>query len=119
MVRTLWLALVFVLGTSTAAASVWPSSHQRIADALTHGDVSERRGAAAKLTQLPPKLARELSRQALRDNDIEVRLFAARAAAELGVSRAGDEVMEWLSDRDVRLRVAACELIEASPTPQS
>jgi HEAT repeat protein len=108
-----------LLSGASAWATVWPSSHQRIADALTHGDVSERRGAAAKLTTLPPKLGKELARQALRDSDIEVRLFAARAAAELGVERAGAEVTEWLSDRDVRLRVAACELIEASPTPES
>jgi HEAT repeat protein len=100
-------------------ASVWPSSHQRVAKALQSGDPSERRAAATKLLSLPPKLASGLARHALRDDDTEVRLAAARAAAALGLEGAGDEVVEWLSDRDARLRAAACELIEASPTPAS
>ncbi len=82
-------------------------------------DVAERRAAAAKLLALPPRLAKELARDALLDPDIEVRLYAAQAAASLGVSRAGDMVVEWLSAGDPRLRVAACELIESSPTPKS
>jgi HEAT repeat protein len=100
-----------------ASATVWPSSHQRIAQALESGDVSERRSAAAKLLELPPKLAKGLARKALTDGDIEVRLFAARAAAALGIEGAGDDVVAWLQETDSRLRVAACELIEATPTP--
>jgi HEAT repeat protein len=117
-----YLCLVLValcLVPREAAASIWPTSHARIADALEKGDVSERRTAAAKLLQLPPKLGRALAKQALNDPDVEVRLAAARAAAALGVEGAGDEVVSWLQDPDVQLRVAAAELIEASPTEQS
>lgn len=116
-------ATLFVLGLSLAPrpaiASIWPTSHARIAEALEKGDASERRTAAAKLLELPPKLARGLAKKALSDGDVEVRLSAARAAATLGVEGAGGEVITWLQDPDANLRVAACELIEAAPTEQS
>lgn len=117
------LALMLMLGAllleRSATATVWPSSHQRVADALTSGDTGERRSAAALLGTLPPALARKLARQGLRDADVEVRVLSARVAAMVGVDKAGDEVVSWLSDADVRIRVAACELIEAAPTPPS
>ncbi len=114
-------ALLFAVGVSpmSASASIWPTSHARIADALTNGNVSHRRAAAAQLLDLPAKLARALAKKALSDPDVEVRLSAARAAAVLGVLAAGDEVISWLQDPDVKLRVAACELIEAAPTVMS
>jgi HEAT repeat protein len=117
-IASLSLSFVVSLG-SPAAASVWPSSHQRIATALASGDAADRRSAASRLLELPPKMARELARTALRDGDTEVRLSAAHAAASLGVEGAGDEVLAWLQDRDARLRTAACELIQAAPTNQS
>ncbi len=117
--NALAIPLVLLGLARPAAATVWPSSHQRVAEALESGDTTERRRAASQLMTLPPKLARGLAQRALRDVDTEVRIFAARAAAALGVPRAGDEVVSWLQDRDVRLRVAACEVIEASPTPNS
>ncbi len=131
MVTTVRLAKPIVVGALLSAtiglsmvsipaqASVWPSSHERVAEALVSGNVSERRRAAAQLPRLPLKLATGLARRALRDGDLEVRLLGARAAAALGIDKAGDEVVSWLSDRDVRLRVAACELIAAAPTAQS
>ncbi len=103
----------------SAHASVWPSSHKRVAEALKSDDLSKRRSAAGRLLELPPKLARGLAIHALRDADEEVRLFGARAAAALGVAGAGDEVIDWLQASDARLRAAACTLIEASPTPRS
>ncbi len=121
--RRVALSCLLSLGLATlapsAVASIWPTSHARVADALESGDVSERRTAAAKLLQLPPKLARALAKTALSDEDVEVRLSAARAAASLGVEGAGDEVVAWLQDPDANLRVAACELIEAAPTELS
>jgi HEAT repeat protein len=103
----------------SASATVWPSSHERVADALDSGDLTERRRAASRLSTLPPALAKTLAVRAIRDGDPEVRIYGARAAAALGVDKAGDEVIGWLQNRDARLRLAACELIEASPTPQS
>lgn len=64
-------------------------------------------------------MAKTLALRAVRDGDAEVRIYGARAAAALGVDKAGDEVVSWLQDRDARLRIAACELIEAAPTPAS
>ena len=118
MAALLWLASSAAL-LAPANATVWPSSHQRIVEALASDDVGVRRNAAARLMVLPPKLARGLARAALRDGDVEVRLYGARAAAALAVEGAGDEVVDWLQDSDMRLRVAACELIEASPTAGS
>ncbi len=115
LVASTWL----VSAPPTAQASVWPSSHKRVAEALSSDDLSKRRTAAGRLLELPPKLARKLAVQALRDGDEEVRLFGARAAASLGVAGAGDEVIDWLQASDARLRAAACTLIEASPTPRS
>jgi len=102
-----------------AVASTWPSSHQRVARALASDRVGDRRGAAEVLLRLPRQMAVELARKALRDPDVEVRLSAAKAAVELGLSGAGDEVVVWLSERDGRLRLAACTLIEVSPTPNA
>lgn len=110
---------VLLAATAPAAATVWPSSHQRVAEALESGDVSERRRAASRLAILPPAMAKTLALKAVRDGDAEVRIYGARAAAALGVEKAGDEVVSWLQERDARLRIAACELIEASPTPAS
>lgn len=64
-------------------------------------------------------MAGEQARLALRDPDTEVRVHAARAAIALGIDRGGDEVVEWLQARETRLRVVACEVIEASPTFES
>ncbi len=117
----LWAVAFGVVASASlpAQANVWPSSHQRVARALGSDDVAQRRGAARDLPSLPPAMARKLARRALGDPDVEVRLLAAQAAVELGAADAGDEVIEWLSARDARLRRAACELIEASPTPRA
>ncbi|MSP26143.1 MAG: HEAT repeat domain-containing protein [Myxococcales bacterium] len=107
-----WLALTPVDGH----ASVWPSAQRRLVSALESTDVIERRGAAARLLELPPKLARELATKSLRDDDVEVRLHAAQSAGALGIEGAASDVVEWLQDRDPRLREAACVLIGSVPT---
>ena len=113
------VALAATLAPTLASASIWPSSHERVARALASADAGERRAAAASLLGLPPEIAKPLTQKALLDPDVEVRLFAARAAIELGVQDAADAVVSWLSDPDPRLRVAACKLIEVAPTAQS
>jgi HEAT repeat protein len=111
--------LSLMLGAGAAAANIWPSSHERVARELASSDPGERRAAAASLLGLPPEVARPLAQRALLDVDVEVRLFAARAATELGVDGATDAVVSWLSDPDPRLRVAACKLIDVAPTAQA
>ncbi len=64
-------------------------------------------------------MTRERVRLVMRDADLEVRLHGARAAIALGLDRAGDEVVAWLQEAEPRLRATACEVIEASPTPES
>ena len=100
-------------------ASIWPSSHERVARAFASADDAERRGAAGKLLSLPPAMAAELAVQGLEDPDVDVRLLCVRAAIALRIGGLGDRVVGWLADNDARLRTAACELIEASPTSTS
>ena len=68
---------------------------------------------------MPPKSVAEHARSALRDPDVEVRLHAARAASVLGLERAGDDVVSWLQEPEVRVRAAACEVIRSAPTSES
>jgi HEAT repeat protein len=114
-----WSALfssVIGLGSTSAAAFVWPSAPSKIARALESGDVAERRSAAIRLGDLPEKTADTLLVKALGDPDIDVRLHAAKSAVRLRSTTAVDVVIPWLNESDVRVRLAACELIRYVPT---
>ncbi|MBI4951108.1 MAG: HEAT repeat domain-containing protein, partial [Myxococcales bacterium] len=121
--RFLALSVALGLGCLCAAgpsrADIWPAGHERIARAFASGDDAERRGAAQKLLELPAATARELAVRGLDDPDLDVRLLSAHAAATLRIPGLGDRVVGWLAETDVRLRTAACEVIDASPTPAS
>ena len=109
-----------VLGQPGAGlAFVWPNVSVEVARALAAGDAAERRGAAARLRELPPEIAVRLAQQAMGDPDVEVRLRAAQAVTLLRVGGAGDWVVTWLAEGDARLRLAACEVIHAGPTERS
>lgn len=118
-----WIApLVFAalaLPGGSASAFVWPNVPEQVEKALTSGDVSERRLAAARLADLPPEIALRLIPPALGDPDVEVRLRIAQAAIARRMPRAGDAVMAWLSESDARIRLAACDVIRAAPTDRS
>lgn len=118
-----WIApFVFALTAARggdAGAFVWPNVPEQVEKALTSGDVSERRLAAARLADLPPEIALRLIPPALGDPDVEVRLRVAQAAIARRMPRAGDAVMAWLSEGDARIRLAACDVIRAAPTPRS
>jgi cellulose synthase operon protein C len=107
------------LGAGEAHAFVWPNVPDQIARALASGDPSERRLAAQRLVELPPEIGLKLVQQAMGDPDVEVRLHVAQAAIALRMPRAGDQVVGWLSEGDIRLRLAACDVIRASPTDRS
>ncbi len=102
-----------------AQAFVWPNVPEQVARALASGDVSERRLAAQRLGELPSEIALRLVLVGLGDPDAEVRLRVAQAAITLRMPKAGDQVMTWLSEGDPRIRLAACEVIRASPTDRS
>ncbi|MFO0755602.1 MAG: HEAT repeat domain-containing protein [Byssovorax sp.] len=115
-------ALLLGLGLFTAGearAFVWPNVPDQIARALASGDVFERRLAAQRLPELPPEIALRLVQEGLADPDVEVRLRVAQAAISLRMPKAGDQVMAWLSEGDPRIRLAACDVIRASPTDRS
>ncbi len=102
-----------------AEAFVWPNVPEQVARGLASGDASERRLAAARIPELPPEIGLDLAQKAMGDSDVEVRLRGALAATALHLPKAGDQVVAWLSDSDPRLRLAACDVIRASPTDRS
>ena len=79
-------------------AFIWPNVPDEIAQGLAADDVAERRAAAGRLLELPAAMASPLVLRALDDTDDEVRLTAARVAAELRLEGAGDRVVDWLGE---------------------
>ena len=115
-----WLVSGVLAFVGRRGAFVWPSAPAKIARALESGDVAERRQAAALLGEMPEPAAAPLLVKALGDQDYR------RAAARGQVGRSTAEhrprstaCIPWLSDSDVRVRLAACELIRYVPTSQS
>lgn len=103
--------------TGNAQGFLWPNTAQRVAAALKSNDPAARRRAAERLLELPDETARRLTRDALSDTDVEVRLEAAEAARELRLTGTGSAIVPWLSDRDGRIRLAATQLLEFDPDP--
>ena len=118
-VVALTTALALSTSERTAAAFVWPNVPEQVARGLASGDASERRLAAGRIAELPPEIGLDLARKAMGDPDVDVRLRGAQAAIALRMSRAGDEVIGWLTDSDPRLRLAGCDVIRAAPTDRS
>jgi len=113
------VAAATAMPTTEASAFVWPNVPERIARGLSSSDPAERRTAASQLGDLPPPLAKPLVLRAMGDEDVEVRISAARTAARFKIEGAGDLVVPWLSETDSRLRLAACEVVRAVPTDRS
>lgn len=102
-----------------SAAFTWPQEAARIEARLSSDEVQVRRAAAQRLGRLSPALARPLLRKALDDPDGEVRLAAARAAVELNAKDLGPRVVPWLHERDVRLRLAAVDVLLLAPAAEA
>src|SRR5687767_8340059 len=111
------VALVLLAGPARAA--VWPTEPDRVAQHLASPDAAERRAAARELTGLPAALAAPLVKVALGDSAVEVRLAAAAAAVEHRLEGASDAVVPWLNEADVRLRLAACQVIRPAPSERA
>ena len=121
MKRALFAAVLTGLlsGATLADAFVWPNVPAEIQRGLGSDDAGERRAAAGRLQELPAELAGPLILSALDDPDVEVRLLAARAAADFHVAGAGERVVPWLGEGEARLRLTACEVIRLVPTPNA
>jgi HEAT repeat protein len=112
-------ALALTTGTASARGFTWPNASEQVARSLTSADPSERRLAARRVADLPRETAILLIQRSIGDPDIEVRQELAEAAITTHLPRAGDLVIAWLADTDVRLRLAACEVIRAEATERS
>ena len=99
-----------------ARAVLWPSAVQRIERELHASEVTVRRRAAQALRELPPASGARLSRAALVDSDVDVKLTALDACLGFGLPALGEQLVPWLSDGERRLRLAAAEALGESPT---
>ena len=114
------LPLLFVAFVAPSAhALVWPDVPARIERALHSTDPGARRAAAVELPKLDLAQAVPLLQLALADGDVEVRLAAADAAIHLHWAPATEAVLPWLGDREARLRIKACEVARAMPSPRA
>lgn len=113
------LALGIALAAPAARALVWPDVPQRIERALHSTDALARRSAAAELSKLSVSQAEPLLEIAFADGDVEVRLAAADAAIRLRWLPATEKVLPWLGDRETRLRIKACDVARAMPSPRA
>jgi HEAT repeat protein len=105
--------------TRANAGFTWPNVPEQVARALASADPIERRQAARRVAELPRETAIALIQRFVGDPDVEVRQELAGAAVAARMPRAGDLVLAWLVDTDVRLRLAACEVIRAEPTERA
>src|SRR5262245_9959902 len=74
------LLLAAALASRPVQAFVWPSAPAKIERALKSSDVAERRAASVQLGEMDERTAAPLLRKALADQDIDVRLRAAKSA---------------------------------------
>src|SRR5260221_7856072 len=115
-----FLGLLLSLSSSEPARAVlWPSTVQRIERELHGPEVEVRRRAAQALRDLPQSSGARLSRAALDDSDVDVRLTALDACLAFGVRSLGEHLVPWLSDGERRLRLAAADALSESPTPRA
>ncbi len=103
--------LALSLGAPPAHAWTYPQEAVRIERRLGSEDLAERGAAARDLRKLSPALARPVVERALDDDDVEVRVVAARTAVFFGYEDLGALVTPWLVERDARLRLAATEVL--------
>ncbi len=110
------MVLVALSSACAARALVWPDVVEEIAAGLRAPNAITRRAAAERIGGLSPLQAQRVVDQALRDPEPDVRIAAAQAAIRLRIESAVVHSLPWLLERDVRLRVAACEVARAMPS---
>ena len=115
------LALVtaFAVAAPTARALEWPDVVDEISTGLKASSSATRRAAAERLSTLSPTVAGPLVDRTLADPDVDVRVAAASAGARLKLPEITELVLPWLRERDVRLRIAACEVARAIPNDKA
>jgi HEAT repeat protein len=116
-VRFLGWLLALTLVSTPASALIWPDVVEEIRAGLEAPSPVVRRTAAERIASLGSSTkANELLAKALLDSDTEVRTTAAQVAIRLRANVAAEVALKWLAERDVRLRVAACEVLRAFPS---
>ena len=113
--KVLPVVAVLLLAEVPAQAFLWPNAIERVTRDLKDEDVATRRGAAQRLVELPPQVARDLVLRALEDPDDEVKLAAAQAAIQFRLVPAALQVLPWLNAAERRLRLAAAEVLREVP----
>ncbi|HEY4106691.1 MAG TPA: HEAT repeat domain-containing protein, partial [Polyangiaceae bacterium] len=120
MRRSTFALFAFLCCSSLPAKAVlWPSAVQRVERQLHAADAETRRRAAQSLRDLPSASGARLSRAALDDSDVEVRLTALDACLAFAVPSLGAELVPWLSDSERRVRLAAAEALAESPSARA
>ncbi len=112
------IASMLVLSTP-AAALVWPDVIEEVQSGLNAPAMQTRRAAAERIASLGLAVALPLLQKALGDPETEVRIAAAQSAIRLHANEVTEVVLPWLRERDVRLRVAACEVARSMPNAKA
>lgn len=100
-------------------AFAWPPATGPIERRLGEDDAKTRMAAIDEVRALPREAAAKLLLRALEDEDPGVRRRAARVAGEMRLALVSERVVSWLGEADVKLRLAACELLRVAPTEKA
>ncbi|HTM44030.1 MAG TPA: HEAT repeat domain-containing protein, partial [Polyangiaceae bacterium] len=103
-----------LLNSGIAPSVMWPSAIAQVERDLGATEAAVRRKAAEALFDLPRSAQLRLLPHVLGDADNDIKLLGAALAREANLSQAPD-LVPWLTDGDVRLRIAAIELYELLP----
>jgi HEAT repeat protein len=99
--------VAFVVLALVCAGFHWPGRLSRLRGELQSSDAQERREAIALLGDYPADQVREVLLKALEDDDLGVRIEAAKAAQRVGVREAVPVLTRWLEGPDTEARAVA------------
>ncbi len=113
------LGLALCSSGGRAGALVWPSQIEALKADLASEDASVVAAAVTRIPGLPSAMVAELLPSLFDESDPEVLLALAQVTLKLHPRGAGKRVAHWLGHRDVRLRAAALEVLQALPDPEA
>lgn len=116
--RSRALAVTLAFSCTNAFALTWPTKLERLQSDVRATNPIVRRGVAEDLDGVGNKEAFMLLEPLLADENIEVRVTAARTASRLGLPNLLDRAVSWLSDREPKLRIAGCNVFRDRPDPR-
>ncbi|MBK7581779.1 MAG: HEAT repeat domain-containing protein [Myxococcales bacterium] len=112
-------AVALLFAALPAAAFTWPNAAETIEKQLDKTDVSARRRAARRLSELSPTAQKRLVQKALVDADADVRLAAADLVLERRLRGTGELVVGWLNDPERRIRLSGAEILRMDPVTRA